>query len=88
MNSATLPLSLPPQKIRRQGRILYDEQLKSLLEKEHSGKYLVLDVETQDYVVTEEYVSTLIEMQEKHGGCLQYVVRIGDETLMRMGRRP
>jgi hypothetical protein len=75
------------KEICRRGRMLYEEQLKPLLEKEHAGKYLILDIETQDYVISEEYVTALIEMQKKHEERLQYVVRIGDATLMRMGRR-
>jgi hypothetical protein len=79
--------AMTPTKICSQGRSLYENQLRSALEMQHHGKYLVLDVETGDCEVASEYVSALVEMQKKHEGRLQYVVRIGDSTLMRMGRR-
>jgi hypothetical protein len=80
-------IAMTPAEICSQGRSLYETQLRLALETQHRGKYLVLDVETGDYKVASEYVSTLVEMQKKHEGRLQYVVRIGDSTLMRMGRR-
>jgi hypothetical protein len=63
------------KEICKRGRMLYEAQLKPLLEKEHAGEYLILDIETEDYVVSEEYVTSLIAMQKKHEERLQYVVR-------------
>lgn len=70
------------------GKALYDANLKGILEPEHRGEYLILDVETGEYAVAADYVASLVEQQRRHEGRLQYVTRIGERALMRRsGRR-
>ncbi|WP_395142126.1 hypothetical protein [Armatimonas sp.] len=70
-----------------QGRAYYDRFLKAFLEPTYRGQYLILDVETGEYAISQDYAPSLVEQQKKHDGRLQYVTRIGERALMRRGGR-
>ncbi len=49
---------------------------------------MILDVETGEYAISDDYTISLVDQQKKHHGRLQFVIRIGERALMRRsGRR-
>jgi hypothetical protein len=70
------------------GRAYYEDRLRATLEPEHRGQFLILDIETGEYAITNDYVHSLLEQQKKHDGRIQYVMQIGERALIRRsGRR-
>ena len=52
-------------KVRQRAYAMYDAEF-SYLEAEHTGKYLVLDMDSRDYEVDAEAVQAALRMLERH----------------------
>ena len=46
-----IPIPTNPTEISQKARALYERELKSKLEPEHIGKYVVVDIDSGDYEV-------------------------------------
>lgn len=60
------------------GEIFYFNHLKNKLEKKHTGEYVVIDVEQQDYEIDADRLKALQKAEKKFGvGKLFYIAQIG-----------
>jgi hypothetical protein len=83
MKSAALPLG----EITSRGKQIYEQKLRSLLEPEHVGKYLVIDVDSGDYEMDEEHLAALDRVRARHPDGSFFSMRVGYEALARIGGR-
>jgi len=60
----------------RKGMAIY-EQLKSQLEREHWGKYVVIDPDSGDYEVAPTHTEALFRLRERHPDKVFFSRRIG-----------
>ena len=72
----------------KRGKQLYDDRLKGLLEPEHIGKYIVIDVETGEYEIDRNHRAASDRAVAKRPGAPLYATRVGYPTLGRIGRMP
>ena len=69
------------------GTRIYDERLRQLLEPEHNGKYVVIDVETGEYELDEDHLAASDRAAAKRPGAPLYATRVGSRSLGRVGGR-
>ena len=79
---------LPPVgQIAELGKKYYQVNLAKVLEPQHNGKYLVLDVDSGDYEVDAEHMPALLRLQERYPNKIFYAVRVGYGVLFSLGGR-
>jgi hypothetical protein len=62
------------------GKEIYEKQLKSKLEPENFGKYLVVDIETGDYEIDEDDLTAALKAYRKNPDGARYEMQIGHAT--------
>ena len=76
---------LSADEIARIGEQWYAEQLRTLVEPAHRGKYLVLDIRSGDYQIAPDDLTATRELLSRHPDALTYGVRIGYPEAYRLG---
>src|SRR4249920_172111 len=71
------------KEISRRGRKLYDREISKKVERNHRGKFLVIDVETGDYELDEDMVAAGERLRERRPDSLSYLVRIGHRAAIK-----
>ena len=66
--------------IAARGREIYEKQLRDKLEPEHTGKFLVIDIETGEYEIDEDDLAASKRASRKRPGGARYGMRIGYST--------
>ena len=69
------------------GQQYYDRHLRPLLEPDHHGEYVFLDVETGDYEVDSDQLAAMARARANHPDTVFYIVRVGYPTVGRIGAR-
>ena len=62
------------------GRAIYEDRLKSLLEPEHKGEMLVVEVESGDYFLARTATEAYKKAKAKHPGAEFAFLRVGGRT--------
>jgi hypothetical protein len=74
------------EEIARRGQMLYDRDIRTLVEPENIGKYVVIDIETGQYEVGEDQLATAAERAlDKRPEAALYLVRVGYPAAARIG---
>ena len=68
------------------GKAIY-QQLKDEVELHHNGKFLVIDIETEDYAIDTQGTVAITRLLAKHPNAVIYMVRIGHRTAYKLGFR-
>ena len=76
---------LTNDEIARRGEEIYQQRLLPMMEPDHQGRFLVVDVETGEYEVGDDYGRLLDELQTRHEEAALYVKRIGYPAAFRIG---
>jgi len=71
----------------RRGKTIYEHDLRSRIEAQHTGKMLALDVDSGDYEIDAEAYRAVQRVRERHPTATPYVIRIGSRTAYRLGAR-
>ena len=81
--------SLPfnPRDVIERGRRIYEETLRPLLEAEHRGEFLVINVETGEYELDKVHLRASQRAAVRFPGAPRYAVRVGRNSLGRIGAR-
>lgn len=62
------------------GKEIYDKQLKSKLEPQHIGKFLVIDIESGEYEMDEDDLKASLRASRNRPGAPHFGMRIGSPT--------
>lgn len=73
--------------VAERGTRIYEDRLRALLEPQHNGKYVVIDVDTGEYELDVEHLAASDRAAAKRPGALLYATRVGARTLGRVGGR-
>ena len=68
------------------GKAIY-QQLKDEVELHHNGKFLAIDIETQDYEIHDKGTVAITQLLAKYPNAVIYLVRIGHRTAYKAGFR-
>ena len=71
--------------IAQQGREIYERELRHEVEPEHSGRFLVLDVQSGDYEIADEDLDASERLLERRPEAMLYGLRIGERAAYRIG---
>ena len=74
---------LTPQEIERKGQEIYEQKLKEQLEKEHLGKYVAIDIETEEYFLGETLDEALTLARNKYPNKIFHSIKIGSEGVFK-----
>lgn len=74
-----------PEEAVRRGRELYERQIRSKVEPGNIGKYVVIDIESGDYEVGEDYGALSDCLHQRHPNAALCALRIGYRALGKMG---
>ena len=73
-------------KIEELGWKIYDEKIKRLVEPQHKGKFLVIDVATGDYAVNSDLILAEDELESRQPEGIVYTIRIGYPVVFKIPR--
>lgn len=76
------------REIVERGQAIYESRIRPLVEREHAGKYLVLDIETGEYKIDADHIAASDRAAAKHPEGLLFAMRIGHRAGRRLGARP
>jgi hypothetical protein len=62
------------------GQALYEASIRPLVEPQHNGKFLVMDVESGEYEIDANMLAALDRLRLNRPGAEPYVVRVGHPT--------
>ena len=72
--------------IARRGKALYEEHVRALVETEENiGKIVSIDIETGDYEVGDDLISTGDRLFARHPGAAIYGARVGYNAVYAVG---
>jgi hypothetical protein len=75
------------REIVERGRAIYEDRIRRLVEREHTGKFLVLDIVTGEYEIDADHLAASDRAAMKHPDGLLYATRIGFDAVGRIGAR-
>ncbi len=73
--------------IARRGQELYEQKIRQVVEPEHEGRFLVVDVESGDYEVADDDLTASDKLLERRPGAMLYGLRVGRGYAYRLGGR-
>jgi hypothetical protein len=74
-----------PETIAQRGRAVYEQKLRALLEPAEIGRYLVLNIETEEYELGNDALTPSEAMRRRFPGTLFYAMRIGYPVMLQRG---
>jgi hypothetical protein len=75
------------QEIARRGEEIYQREFRDKLEPTHTGKFLVIDIDTGDYELDADEVAALQRAMARNPDGARYLKRIGFAAAHRLGGR-
>jgi hypothetical protein len=76
-----------PEAFARRAEELYEQELRSELEPEHTGEYVVLDVETGDYELDSDEMAAIDRARARHPNRCFYIKRVGYRAAVFIGSK-
>jgi hypothetical protein len=75
------------EEIGRRGNELYQRLIRPQVEATNKGKYLLIDIETGDYEIGDDYMILSDRLHARHKDAALYAMRIGYPATARIGAR-
>lgn len=79
--------SYTPDEIARRGKEVYERQIRSKVERDHYGQFLVVDIATGQYEVDRDHLTAARRARAKNPGAALFALRVGFPALARIGGR-
>lgn len=76
---------LTPEQVAEKGAEIYEKKLKSALEPEHKGKFVVIDVISSEYFLGDNLLEALENARKKYKDRLFHSVRVGFPGVFKLG---
>ncbi len=76
---------LTPDEIADRGEAIYRERLRAQVREGNVGKYLVIDIDSEDYEIGEEHLPTAKRLRARHPDASLYGMRIGYRAAVSFG---
>jgi len=80
-------INLSPQEVTARGEEWYERRFKHQQESDNIGKFLVVDVNTGDYAIGQDYIQLTERLLAKRPDAVLYAMRVGYRSLGRIGGR-
>ena len=76
---------LSADEVVNRGEIIYNQRIRTKVEAENLGKYIVIDIDTGDYEIGEEYLDITRRIRETRADANLCILRIGYPAAARLG---
>ena len=73
------------KEVAARGEAIYDRDIRSQVESDNKGKFLVIDIESGDYEIDREDLLASERIKAKRPDAILYGLRIGYPTAYRLG---
>ncbi len=73
------------QEVALRGRQLYEERIRSQVEPEHDGRFLVVDVDSGEYALADDELEAFARVREKTPEGVLFLIRVGHRAAHRIG---
>ncbi len=87
-NNGMSTLRPTAREIVERGYAIYESRIRPLVEREHFGQYLVIDIETGEYEIDADHLAASNRAAAKRANPLLFAMRIGYRAGGRIGARP
>lgn len=77
----------PPEEVATRGEKIYEEHIRTKVEAEHKGEFLVVDIETGAYEIDRDDLAATKRAMAKRPEAVLYGLRIGYPTAYQLGGR-
>ena len=67
------------------GEQIYEEQIKHLVEPDHNGKFIVIDIESEDYEIAENMLIAEDRLKGRRPEAVGFGARVGHNSAYDMG---
>lgn len=74
-----------PEEIARRGDEIYERDLRPLLEPDHFGRIVAIDIQTGDHAVADTALEASRDLRRRQPDAEVWLVRIGHRALHRIG---
>jgi len=74
-----------PEEIARRGEAIYDRDIRSKVEPDHVGEFVILDVLTGEYELDKDDLTASHRMLARKPDAVMYGIRIGSPAAYRIG---
>lgn len=71
----------------RRGQELYEREIRAKVEPQHSGRFLVLDIDSADFDVADTAIEAIQRIKLRHADPALYILRVGHDAAYRLGGR-
>lgn len=78
---------IPEEEIVPRGEEIYERDVRPKLGPEHEGKFVVIDIETGDYEVSDDDGEAFGRAEEKHPEAVFFVLRVGHKGALQPAYR-
>lgn len=75
------------EEIARRGREVYERDIRSEVEHDHDGRFLVVDITTGRYEIADDELTAFGKAEEKNPNGPFFLVRVGRSAAHRLGGR-
>lgn len=76
---------LTPEQVAQRGEEIYKNKLKQILEPKDNGKFVAIDVVSEDYFVGDSLLEALENAKKKYPDRLFHTIKIGYQGIFKMG---
>ena len=73
------------EEVAARGEAIYNEEIRSKVESQHEGEFLVLDIETGEYEIDQDDLNATKRVLAKRPDAVMYGLRIGYPAAYRLG---
>jgi hypothetical protein len=84
-NRAINESSPPGDELIEQGKLFYDEHLRQLLEPQHTGRFVAIDPQTQQYFLADKAIDALLAGRAALPDTLFFLARVGHKAAHKIG---
>ena len=76
-----------PEEVARLGMEIYERRVRPLLTPEDDGKYVAIDITTEEYEIDADDYSAIMRLSARQPGAEVWLVRVGKPAAYVMGLR-
>lgn len=84
-NQAANKTGPPPDDLIKRGQLFYDEHLRQLLEPQHTGRFVAIDPQTQQYFLADKAIDALLAGRAALPDTLFFLARVGHKAAHKIG---
>ena len=74
-----------PEEVARRGQEIYEKEIRTDVESENQGKFLVLDIQTSEYEIDQDDLTATKRMLARCPDAVLYGLRVGYPAAYRLG---